>query len=105
MLEGNVTLRRAVEQPASLRIFLPEKRPYAVTLRADPDRASPEVHQVLTLAMNGTHLQDLILDWNRDRIGQYEFTIPAAMVAPGVQRLDLRSESGFKLWYMRVTPK
>lgn len=105
ILEGNVTLRRAVERPAALRIFLPESRPYEVTLRVNPDRASLETRQVVVLSINGTHLQDLVLDWNPDRIGQYEVTIPAGIVTPGVQRLELRSESSFKLWYLRITPR
>jgi hypothetical protein len=105
IVEGNVTMRRAVERPATLRIFLPESRSYVVTLRADPDRASPDAHQVVGLSIDGTRLTDLVLDWNRDRIGQYEVTIPAGIVAPGVHRLALHSDSGFKLWYLRITPK
>ena len=38
----------------------------------------------------------------RDRIGEYQVTVPAGIFAPGNQRLELRSDTAFKLWYVRI---
>jgi hypothetical protein len=105
VLEGNVTSRLAIKQPATLRIFLPQSRPYELTIRVDPTDPSAADRQVVTASLNGDHLEDLVLGWNPDRIGQYEVTIPAGIVAPGVQHLTLHSTGGFKLWYVLITPK
>ncbi len=40
------------------------------------------------VSLNGTHLDDLLLEWNPERIGQYQVTVPAGIVhawrsAPG----------------------
>ena len=54
------------------------------------------------VSLNGTHLDDLVLEWNPERIGQYQVTVPAGTFTPGDQRLELRSDTAFKLWYVRV---
>lgn len=105
VVEGNVTMRLAEKPAATLRIFLPETRAYGLTLRANPVDPAAAGRQILQVSLNGTHLDDLILGWNPERIGQYEVTVPAGIVTPGVQHLSLRSDGPFKFWYMRVDPQ
>ena len=102
VVEGNVTMRFASPPGADLRILLPEARAYALTVRADPRDPSAGGSQIVRVSLNGTRLGELVLGWNPERIGQYELTIPAGTFAPGNQRLELRSDAGFKLWYVRV---
>lgn len=95
-------MRFASPPGADLRILLPEAREYALTVRADPRDPSTAGEQIVRVSLNGTRLGELVLGWNPERIGQYELTIPAGTFAPGNQRLELRSDAGFKLWYVRV---
>jgi hypothetical protein len=76
-----------------------------LTLRVNPVSPSAGSRQILRLAMNGQPLDELVLGWNPERIGQYDVTIPARMVVPGNQQLALRSDTSFKLWYVRITPQ
>ncbi len=105
VVEGNVTSRFAVKQPATLRIFLPKSRPYELTLRVNPIDPSAAVSAGRQCLAQRKSSRRSGLGWNPDRIGQYEVTIPAGIVAPGVQHLRLRSTGGFKLWYVLITPK
>jgi hypothetical protein len=100
--EENVTTRVASPPGATLRILLPEARPYALTLRVDPTAAA---QQIVHVSLNGSPLDDLVLGWNPDRIGEYQVTIPAGLFAPGGQRLGLRSDAAFKMWYVRIAPQ
>ena len=102
VVEGNVTTRFAAAPGATLRIPLPEARSYALTVRADPVDPSAAAQQIVHVSLNETHLGDLVLGWNPERIGEYRVTIPAGIVAPGSQYLRLRSDTAFKLWYVRI---
>ena len=102
VVEGNVTTRFAEPPGAAVRILLPEPRSYALTLRANPVDPAAAARQVLRVSLNGTPLEEIVLGWNPERIGQYQVTIPARIFTPGLQRLDLRSDTAFKLWYVRV---
>jgi len=102
VVEGNVTMRFASPPGANLKIVLPEDRSYALTLRSDPVDHSGATGHVVHVSLNGTHLDDLVLEWNPERIGQYQITVPKGMFVPGDQRLELRSETAFKLWYVRI---
>ena len=103
VVEGNVTMRFAAPPGANLRILLPEARSYALTLRSDPVDHSGAARQIVRVSLNGTHLDDLVLQWNPERIGQYQITVPKGMFTPGDQRLELRSDAAFKLWYVRIS--
>jgi hypothetical protein len=105
VVQGNVTTRSALTPPATLRILLPESRSYGLTLRVDPVDPAAAPRQVVHLLLNGRPLEDLVLGWNPERIGQYDVTIPAGIFAPGVQHLEMRSDTAFKLWYLRVAPQ
>ncbi len=102
VVEGNVTMRIAGNPEAALRIPLLEARSYALTLRVNPSVPAVPAQQVVHVSLNGTHLEDVVLGWNRDRIGEYQVTVPAGIFAPGNQRLELRSDTPFKLWYVRL---
>ena len=102
VVEGNVTMRYAAPPGGVLRILLPEARSYALTVRADPVDPSTAAQQIVRVSLNGTHLDDLVLGWNAERIGQYEVAVPAGIFAPGTQHLELRSNNAFKLWYVRI---
>jgi hypothetical protein len=102
VVEGNVTTRVATAPGAALTILLPEPRSYALTLRADPVDRGAAPRQILRVSLNGTALEQFALGWNPERIGQYDLTIPARLFTPGRQRLELRSDAAFKLWYVRV---
>ena len=103
VVEGNVTSRFAAPPGANLRILLPEARSYALTLRTDPVDHSRPARPVVHVSLNGTHLDDLVLEWNPERIGQYQITVPKGMFTPGDQRLELRSDAAFKLWYVLIS--
>ena len=105
VVEGNVTSRLAIKPPATLRVFLPKSRLYDLTFRLNPIDPSGAAQQVVNISLNGNRLADFALGWNPDRVGQYEVSIPASIVAPGVQHLTLGSTGGFKLWYVLITPK
>jgi hypothetical protein len=105
VVEGNVTTRFAVAPGATLRIVLPEARSYGLTLRANPVARSAAGQQIVRVSLNGTPLEDVVLEWNPERIGQHQVTIPASIVSPGVQRLTLHSDAAFKLWYVRIVPQ
>ena len=102
VVEGNVTMRLAARPGATLRILLPEARSYTLTVRTDPVDRVAAAQQIVHVSLNGAHLDDLVLGWNPERIGAYQVTIPAGMFAPGAQRLELRSDNAFKLWYVRI---
>jgi hypothetical protein len=103
VVEGNVTSRFAAPPGANLRILLPEARSYALTLRTDPVDHSRPARPVVHVSLNGTHLDDLVLEWNPERIGQYRITVPKGMFTPGDQRLEMRSDAAFKLWYVLIS--
>ena len=103
VVEGNVTTRFAAPPGANLRILLPEARSYALTLRSDPVDHSGTAQHIVHVSLNGTHLDDLVLEWNPERIGQYQITVPKGIFTPGDQRLELRSDAAFKLWYVHIS--
>jgi hypothetical protein len=102
VVEGNVTMRIAERPGATLRIVLPEMGSYALTLRIDPVDPSAAQQQIVRVSLNGAALDDLVLGWNPERIGEYRVRIPAGTFAPGNQRLGLHSDAAFKFWYVRV---
>lgn len=103
--EGNVTMRVAVEPDAAIRVILPDARPYQLILRANPVDPAVAGRQVIRVSLDGHHLDDVVLGWNPDRIGQYDIDVPAGTVSPGTHRLELRSESPFRVWYVRIIGK
>ena len=82
--------------------FYPSRGRTCLRVRTDPVDPSAAAQQIVRVSLNGTHLGDLVLQWNPERIGQYQVTIPARSFAPGDQRLELRSDTAFKVWYVHV---
>jgi hypothetical protein len=105
VVEGNVTLRVSATPRAILRIPLLEARSHALTIRLNPADPAATPQQIVHVSLNGTHLEDLVLEWNPDRIGEYQVTVPAGIFAPGNQHLQLQSNTPFKLWYVRIVPQ
>jgi hypothetical protein len=98
---------------------------YPVTLRMDPFPRpldeTPGRLPVVDVAINGTPLQALTLDWNPARVGTYTFMLPRTAVRRGRNRLVLRVRradpvvaprispglsdgDAIGLWYVRVQP-
>jgi hypothetical protein len=102
VVEGNVKTRFAAAPGATLRIPLPEARSYALTLRVDPVDPPAAAQHIVHVSLNGTRLDDLVLRWNPERIGEYDVTVPSGMFDPGSQYLGLHSDTAFKLWYVRI---
>jgi hypothetical protein len=99
MRRGSVTVRRAERSPAVLWLPLDTAEDYRLTLRADPDPPVPG--KALNVAVNGTRLSRLALQWDEKRIGSYELTLPGRLLHPGRNRLALDPD-GFALWYVRI---
>jgi hypothetical protein len=123
--EGNVTARLAAGARASLVIPLPERRAYHVVLRMDPLPFESAPPQRVRVSLGGRLLAEWPLVVSPERVGAYEFDIPADVVTPGRARFDLDAAfvrpmsatdgafpdvardrpAAFRLWYARVTPK
>ncbi len=123
--EGNVTARLAAGDRATLAIPLPDRRPYHVVLRMDPLPFQTSPPQRVRVSLDGRPLAEWTLVYAPERVGTYEFDIPADVVTPGRGRLALvadfakpmeeaggafpeiaRSQvAAFRLWYVRVTPR
>ncbi len=104
VVTSNVTTRSAVNSTASLRIVLPETRPYELLFRMDPVATLADKPPTVRIAIDGHDLGDLVLSYNPERVSEYRLTIPAGIVPAGVHRLLLRSDASFKLWYLLITP-
>ncbi len=122
--EGNVTARLAAGERATLVIPLPLRRAYHVVLRMDPLPFAASPPQRVRASLEGRALAEWTLVYSSDRVGTYEFDIPADAVAPGRRRLDLAADfarlmeetggafpeiprdqsAAFRLWYARITP-
>lgn len=117
--------RFATEPVARVRIPLPEPRAYVLTLRLHPLDTPGEPGQVVDVALNDRPLSTLKLEWNAERIGQYQVAVPADAVHAGLNRLTFRSHRmvplsegtepfpelppdqrvGFRLWYIHIVPQ
>lgn len=124
MGKGNVLMRVATTEGA-ISFRLPSVEDYPVTLRMDPFPRpldeTPGRLPVVDVAINGTPLQALTLDWNAARVGTYTFVLPRTAVRRGLNRLVLRVRradpvvaprirpglsdgDAIGLWYVRVQP-
>ena len=109
--EGNVTTRAARQSYSALDVPLPEVRDYDMTVRLDPHPRPAEgsTPQLPTIAIfiNNQRLSSFAMAWNPQRVGAYDFRVPATFVKPGMNRVTFSSENGplFKLWYLRVRPQ
>jgi hypothetical protein len=105
VVAGNVTSRFSAKSTSTVRMVLPESRTYGLTLRLDPVDPSRAPGQAVHLSLNDHPLEEFSLGWDPARVGLYQATIPAGLFTPGTQRLGLRSDASFKLWYVRIVPQ
>jgi hypothetical protein len=123
--EGNVTARLAAGDRAALMIPLPDNRAYHIILRMDPLPFQTSPPQRVRVSVDGRPLAEWTLVYAPERVGTYEFDIPADAVTRGRARLDLAADfakpmeetggafpaiprdqfAAFRLWYVRVTPQ
>lgn len=109
--EGNVTTRAARGSYSTLDVPLPVVRDYDLTARLDPDPrpvegTTPQLPSVAVF-VNNQRLSSFVMAWNPQRVGAYDFRLPAPLVQPGTNRITFMSENGqrFKLWYLRIRPQ
>jgi hypothetical protein len=121
---GNVAMRVATEEGA-LSLRLPDEGDYPVTIRMDPFPrpigGTPGRLPMVEIALNGTPVAGIQLQWRPDRVGAYDIVLPRASVRRGANLLVLRvkrsaeSDTGpirpglsagdaVGLWYVRVRP-
>lgn len=121
---GNVLIRVATTEGA-ISFRLPSVADYPVTLCMDPFPRpldeTPGRLPVVDVAINGTPLQAVTLDWNPARGGTYRLVLPRTAVRRGLNRLVLRLRrpdpvvaprirpglsdgDAIGLWYVRVQP-
>ncbi|HEY7056571.1 MAG TPA: glycosyltransferase family 39 protein [Vicinamibacterales bacterium] len=85
--EGAVTVRMMTGDRGTIRLPLPERRAYSLTLRADPVTSDAPDH--VTLLLNGRLLYRFGLGWDPQRVGSYSVTVPPDLVHPGANELKL----------------
>jgi hypothetical protein len=109
--EGNVTTRVARASYSTLNVPLPDARDYDMTARLDPhprpaEGSTPQLPTIVVF-VNKQRVATFQMTWNPQRVGAYDFRIPAPLVTPGTNRITFMSESGglFKLWYLRIRPQ
>lgn len=118
--DDGVTFRVSLAERATLRIPLPERRPYHIVLRLDP--VAPDQQRRAVVLLNRQLLATLILTWTPDRVGSYPLLLPADKVRPGINEItivpdklvpaasagsryadqDPDDQLGVRLWYVRV---
>jgi len=121
---GNVVARFATQRRVSLYLPLPERRPYHIILRMDPLHFEGAAEQRIRITTGGATLGQFVLAWNPEKVGSYEFDVPASTFTPGRVRLDLEADHldalslagdrygelprhqvvAFRLWYAGVVP-
>ncbi len=124
VVSGNVTARFSTKPDASVRLPLPQLRPYRLLLRIDPLYYPEAPPQRVHVSLNGQLVSVLDLRWNPERVGEYPLVLPAASVQRGPNTLTLQAERmvpmnragrefpevppdrevGLRLWYMIITP-
>jgi len=125
---GNVTTRVSQGSYSVVRLPLPRRQDYHLTLRLDPfprplGDASAGLPAVRVF-MNGSLVARLDLRWNPERVGSYDIRLPSNVVKKGFNRLELLADvvhseplvddwppqskgpdhARFSLWYVRVRP-
>ena len=121
--EGNVTARVSIADRATVRLPMPDARPYDLVLRLDP--VAPDAQSSFVALLNGRMLGRQRFTWDPQRVGLYRFSVPADLVRPGTNRLAMLAEplvesasvlqrypflepyrrAGLRMWYVRIEPK
>ena len=118
-----VIVRVSQAERASVRVPLPEKRPYDIVLRIDP--VVPGAQERVNVLFNRHFVAALRLTWSPERVGSYRIPLRADMVRIGSNEITIISEKlveastagprfgwidparrvGVRLWYVRVLPR
>jgi hypothetical protein len=122
---GNVVARLSTAERSTLWVPMPAGRAYRLVIRIDPIPFEGAPPQTVQLRLEDREIARLALAWNPQRVGAYEVDVPAALTPGRRSRLDFVSEyrlpleragaafpelprsitAGFRLWYVRVTPR
>lgn len=120
----NVRARFATKPLATVRLPLPEARPYRLVLRMDPLSYPAAAPQKVRVLINRNLLAVFELSWNPLRVGEYEVSLPRGLVRQGLNDVTLWSEVmvpigragtafpeiardqpvGLRLWYVLIIP-
>jgi hypothetical protein len=121
---GNARVRFSRGRRAVIDLPLAAGRDYLLTLRLDPFEFDGAPPQTVRVALNGSALADLPLQWDETRIGSYSVRLPASQVREGRNAIELQAayatraasvdggaqdvsgdrEVAFLFWYLRVDP-
>lgn len=121
---GAVVSRFAIHPSATIRIPVPEVRPYRFVLRIDPLEHPDSPPQRVRVLLNGQPVGNFNLQWNPERIGEYELIPPTRILRKGINELTLLTETmipmeragtafpeiardqsvGLRFWYIAITP-
>ncbi|MES1255559.1 MAG: hypothetical protein ABUS56_08125, partial [Acidobacteriota bacterium] len=124
VVSGNVVSRFTTQASATMRIPLPEPRPYKLILRMDPFHYADAPPQNVRVLLNQQPVGAFDLAWNPDRIGEYQVLLPAYAARVGANVLTVASDTlnpigragrvfpeiprdeqvGIRLWYVRIIP-
>ena len=121
---GAVVARLSTRRIATIKLPLPERRPYRLVLRMDPIVPDATPPQRVRVFLGGHAVGIFTLTWNPERVGAYTIDIPAGLVPPGRTPLELMVDdlvplaqagnafpelprdlqAAFRLWYVRLGP-
>jgi 4-amino-4-deoxy-L-arabinose transferase-like glycosyltransferase len=121
---GNVKVRLSRGRRGVLDLPLTAGRNYALTLRLDPFQFDGAPPQTVRVALNGSAVAELPLQWDESRIGSYAVHLPASRVREGRNTVELEAtystqatsvgggtqevtgdrDVAFLFWYLRVEP-
>jgi len=97
---GNMWLRRSRGRLATIELPLAANGDRAVDLRLDARPPSAST----TVFLNGTRLAELTGSGDPERLGLHRVVLPAALIRPGRNRIDLQAGPAETIlfWYLRV---
>jgi len=123
---GNTTVRVALDERVAMRVPLPRRADYWLTVRMDPaETADMDQQPRVTAFINGGTIAQIRMRRDPARMGLYRIAVPKELVGRRISRLDLvashtvpAGEAGprfaslpvtdrvaFRLWYVRIERK
>jgi 4-amino-4-deoxy-L-arabinose transferase-like glycosyltransferase len=123
---GTTTVRAALDERVAVRVPLPMRADYWLTIRMDPaETEDPNQQPRVTAFLNGGTIAQIRMRRDPVRMGLYRIAVPKELVGRRISRLDLvashtvpareagprfaslsaDSRVAFRLWYVRVERK